>query len=46
VEQEKLESWVIREVQSGAPLPGLYPPNAETRARYEVFRKSQTKPTE
>jgi len=46
VEQEKLEAWVIREVQNGAPLPGLYPPNAETRARYEAFRKGQTKPAE
>jgi regulator of RNase E activity RraA len=45
-EQEKLEAWVIREVQNGAPLPGLYPPNAETRARYGAFRKGQTKPTE
>ena len=28
------------EVEKGAPLPGLYPPNAETRARYEAERKS------
>jgi regulator of RNase E activity RraA len=46
IEQEKLEAWVIREVQNGAPLPGLYPPNAETRARYEAFRKSQMKPNQ
>ena len=46
VEQENLEAWVIGEVQNGAPLPGLYPPNAETRARYEAFRKGQTKPAE
>jgi hypothetical protein len=25
------------------PLPGLYPPNAETKARYQAFRNSQTK---
>lgn len=37
-EQEKFEGWIIREVQSGAALPGLYPANAETRARYEAFR--------
>ncbi|MCE4225273.1 ribonuclease activity regulator RraA [Methylobacterium sp. C25] len=35
VEQEKLEAWIMREVEKGVPLPGLYPPNDETRARYE-----------
>lgn len=35
VEQERLELWIMREVDRGVPLPGLYPPNAETRARYE-----------
>jgi len=33
--QEKLEAWIMREVEKGATLPGLYPPSAETRARYE-----------
>ncbi|HZH52990.1 MAG TPA: ribonuclease activity regulator RraA [Microvirga sp.] len=36
VEQERLELWIMREVEKGVPLPGLYPPNAETRARYEA----------
>ncbi|ACA14945.1 Dimethylmenaquinone methyltransferase [Methylobacterium sp. 4-46] len=36
VEQERLELWIMREVEKGLPLPGLYPPNAETRARYEA----------
>ncbi|KMO27873.1 ribonuclease activity regulator RraA [Methylobacterium aquaticum] len=36
VEQERLELWIMREVDKGLPLPGLYPPNAETRARYEA----------
>jgi regulator of RNase E activity RraA len=40
VEQEKLEAWIMGEVQAGTPLPGLYPPNAETKARYAAFRKS------
>lgn len=35
VEQERLESWIMREVEQGTPLPGLYPPNAENKARYE-----------
>jgi regulator of RNase E activity RraA len=39
VEQEKLEAWIIAEVQAGASLPGLYPANAETKARYEAFRR-------
>jgi hypothetical protein len=26
----------MNEVEKGVPLPGLYPPNAETRARYEA----------
>jgi regulator of RNase E activity RraA len=42
-EQEKLEAWIMDEVQAGAPLPGLYPPNAETKARYEAFRNGRTK---
>ena len=33
-EQEMLEEWIVREVQGGASLPGLYPPNAENKARY------------
>lgn len=33
--QEKLEAWIMREVERGVPLPGLYPPDAATRARYE-----------
>jgi len=36
VEQERLESWIMGEVQGGAALPGLYPPNADNRARYEA----------
>jgi regulator of RNase E activity RraA len=39
-EQEKLEAWIMGEVQAGASLPGLYPPNAENKARYEAFRKN------
>jgi regulator of RNase E activity RraA len=35
-EQERLESWIMGEVERGASLPGLYPPNVENRARYEA----------
>ena len=40
-EQERQEAWIMSEVDRGVPLPGLYPPNAETKARYEVWAKSQ-----
>jgi regulator of RNase E activity RraA len=35
-EQERLEDWIMSEVAKGVPLPGLYPPDAATRARYEA----------
>jgi regulator of RNase E activity RraA len=38
-EQERLEAWIMTEVEKGAALPGLYPPNAEAKARYEAGRK-------
>jgi regulator of RNase E activity RraA len=37
-DQEALEAWIMDEVNSGAPLPGLYPPNAENKARFEMSR--------
>ena len=39
VEQEAQETWIMGEVEGGAALPGLYPPNAENKARYEASRK-------
>jgi regulator of RNase E activity RraA len=41
--QEKMEAWIIAQVQAGASLPGLYPPNAENKARYETYLSSQTR---
>lgn len=37
--QEQLEGWIMKEVEKGVPLPGLYPMNAETKARYEKETK-------
>lgn len=37
-EQERLEGWIMGEVESGAALPGLYPPNAQNLARYEAWK--------
>jgi regulator of RNase E activity RraA len=38
-DQEALEAWIMGEVDKGASLPGLYPPNAENKARFEASRK-------
>ena len=38
-EQERQEAWIMAEVEKGASLPGLYPMNAETKARYEASKK-------
>ena len=38
-EQEHFENWLMSEIEKGVPLPGLYPPNAETKARYDADRK-------
>jgi regulator of RNase E activity RraA len=38
-EQERYEAWVLQELAKGTPLPGLYPPNAETKARYEASKR-------
>jgi regulator of RNase E activity RraA len=35
-EQERMEAWIMEEVEKGHSLPGLYPMNAETKARYEA----------
>jgi regulator of RNase E activity RraA len=40
-EQEQMEEFIIGEVRSGKPLRGTYPPDAETRVRYEEWRKGR-----
>jgi regulator of RNase E activity RraA len=40
-EQERLEAWIMDEIGRGVPLPGLYPMNEETRARYEAARQRE-----
>jgi regulator of RNase E activity RraA len=42
-EQERMEAWIMQEVDKGAALPGLYPMNAETRQRYEAWAKKSAK---
>lgn len=41
MEQEIMEKFLLGRIQGGASLPGTYPPNAETRAAYDAWRKSQ-----
>jgi regulator of RNase E activity RraA len=41
-EQERLEAWIMSEVEQGASLPGLYPPNAENKARYEASKRGKS----
>ncbi len=38
-EQERFEAWIVKQVEKGVALPGLYPANAETKARYEKEKK-------
>lgn len=40
-EHERLETWLVREVEQGAKLPGLYPPNDENKKRYDDWKKTQ-----
>jgi regulator of RNase E activity RraA len=42
-EQERMEGWIVGELEKGAKLPGLYPMNDETRARYEQLTKGNGK---
>ncbi|RZI75997.1 MAG: ribonuclease activity regulator RraA [Variovorax sp.] len=41
VEQEKMETFILERIEGGARLAGTYPPNAETRAVYEAWRREQ-----
>jgi regulator of RNase E activity RraA len=40
-EHELMESWLVQEVEKGAALPGLYPPNEANKKRYEAWKKSR-----
>jgi 5-oxopent-3-ene-1,2,5-tricarboxylate decarboxylase/2-hydroxyhepta-2,4-diene-1,7-dioate isomerase len=37
--QEEQDAWVAQQVAAGHPVDGLFPPNAEWRARYESWRQ-------
>lgn len=40
-EQERMEAWIMTEVDRGIPLPGLYPMNDDTKARYAAWKVGQ-----
>lgn len=40
-EQERVEGWIMQQVNEGAALPGLYPTNAENKARYQEWKRQQ-----
>ena len=39
VEQERQEGWIMSQVEAGVALPGLYPMNDATKARYETWKR-------
>jgi regulator of RNase E activity RraA len=40
-EQDRLEAFLLERIKQGAPLPGTYPPSAETLAEYEARRRER-----
>ena len=40
-EQEQMEAWIMTEVDRGVPLPGLYPMNEDTKARYAAWKAAR-----
>jgi len=39
LEQEELEAFILEKIRAGAPLPGTYPPNEQTLAEYEAWKR-------
>ena len=37
-EQDQLEDWILRQVEDGSSIKGLYPPDDERKAEYEKWR--------
>ena len=40
--QEHLEGFILRKIEQGAILTGTYPPNEQTLAEYEAWRRSSS----
>lgn len=41
LEQEHEDAWVAEQVAAGNPVDGLFPPNAEWKAKYQAWRDRQ-----
>ncbi len=41
VEQERLEGWIMAQVEAGQALPGLYPPNEANQLAYQAWAAKQ-----
>lgn len=41
LEQERMEAWIMEQVALDVPLPGLYPMNAENKARYDAAKSGK-----
>ncbi|MFI7000356.1 fumarylacetoacetate hydrolase family protein [Nocardia sp. NPDC050175] len=41
LEQEVLDSWIAEQVGAGHPVHGLFPPDAEWKARYRQWRQNR-----
>ena len=39
--QEQIEAYIATRIAGGEPLWGVYPPNDETKAQYEVWRAAK-----
>ncbi|BCW42815.1 ribonuclease activity regulator RraA (plasmid) [Arthrobacter sp. StoSoilB3] len=42
LEQERLEEFILEQIENGQPLRGTYPPNAATLAAYEASKAAVT----
>jgi regulator of RNase E activity RraA len=40
-EHERMETYIVGEVEKGAKLPGLYPMNEEAKTKYEAWKKGR-----
>ena len=41
IEQEQVEAFVLERIRAGHAVPGTYPPNDETMAAYELWKRKQ-----
>lgn len=42
IEQEEEDAWIALQVAAGHPVDGLFPPNAQWKAKYQAWRSNET----